>query len=292
MSLGSEHTCNYWKICMIIYLIWLSSLTDSNRSRSLMYRLYGIASSLADKERMRLQEDSAIPASSQGLAASRGERSPSIAWCLLLEIGKMENRPEMKLWEPSNCCCFKLKTGSILIGVSYLVCGCLGAVVLVLHLINIEESTKVACSDDYVLEACEESHYGRELGMTITFLLIACFHVVFSSLLLYGILKQKTAVFIPLMTVYAVQISLLILLTVGLIFALLLYYRVHFMFILLFGGVSGMIIYVMSYFLLVIRAHFYEIKRVKGDLHVALHEQNVEVIPNPEPQAPPVYPAT
>lgn len=74
------------------------------------------------------------------------------------------------------------------------------------------------------------------------------------------------------MTVYAVKIVLLLLGAVGLIFV------IHGNFGAIFVGI--LLVILETYFLVIIRAHYYEIKRQNGAVQSG---QNLEALPHPGP---------
>lgn len=172
--------------------------------------------------------------------------------------------------------------------------GCFSIIGGIQTLLKGNADIRLYCEEENVFgsfKECVALFTNIELGTTCTSMVIACFHIIFSILLLYGIFKQKTAFFVPLMTVYAVQIGLMILGAASAI-ALFLYLGLPFGVIVIFAAIMGGAIFLETYFLLVIRAHYYQIKREKGHIHMALKEQNVETPPPPYPgpHAAPPYP--
>ncbi|KAG0724328.1 hypothetical protein GWK47_040838 [Chionoecetes opilio] len=202
------------------------------------------------------------------------------------------------VWEPTKCCCCcNVRTGSIVIAILFLVGGSFSVIGSIKTLIVGDgEGIHELCKDEDDPTMCVDEYQKIVLGTTISSMVISIFHIIFASLLLHGILKKKTLFFVPLMIAYVIQISLVILISV-IMLILLMYFQVAFGVILFVAAMLGMYIFLETYFLLVIRAHYFEIKRAKGHIHTALKDRDVEVPPHAGPapvgfqSLPPPYPS-
>ncbi|KAK3877002.1 hypothetical protein Pcinc_018255 [Petrolisthes cinctipes] len=124
-------------------------------------------------------------------------------------------------------------------------------------------------------------------------LIIASLQITFSSLLIHGILKQKTRFMIPMMVMYLIQIILILILSLIIVgvFMYLNIWIVVIIFVALFSG----IIFLETYFLLIIRAHYFDMKRTKGQIHMSLNDQggfSAPHIEHPPPYSDASPPAT
>ncbi|KAK8407076.1 hypothetical protein O3P69_002004 [Scylla paramamosain] len=194
------------------------------------------------------------------------------------------------MWEPTKCCCCcGVRTGSIVIGVFILVGGCFGLLGGAQTLAGGKSDIATFCQNmDEDVSECVNKFWKVEKASSISSIVVACFHIIFSSFLLYGILKKKTAFFIPLMVVYVIQISIMILASVALIIFMI-YEGVPSPAIYFFTVIVGSVIFLETYCLLVIRAYYYQLKREKGHAHTALNECHIETSPYPVNECPP-YP--
>lgn len=193
------------------------------------------------------------------------------------------------MWEPTKCCCCcDVRTGSIVISVIILVGGSFSILGGIQTLAGDKSDIVVFCQDEEDPPQCEETFWNIEKSASISSLVTACFHIIFSSFLLYGILKKKTAFFIPLMVVYVIQIGIMILASVVALI-LLMYAGIPFGGITLLAAIMGSLIFLETYCLLVIRAYYYQLKREKGHVHTALNDRHVESPPYPASECPP-YP--
>merc|ERR1712002_1106318 len=95
--------------------------------------------------------------------------------------------------------------------------------------------------------------------------------VIFSCCLIHGIRKNKTRLMVPYMIWMIVGISILIIMALALMGLFMYVGAVQVVLILavLFGAIT----FLETYFLLVIRALYYQLKRTKGQAHMTLKEE-------------------
>ncbi|XP_064106406.1 uncharacterized protein LOC135215517 [Macrobrachium nipponense] len=179
------------------------------------------------------------------------------------------------LWEPRGCCGMSLRTGSL----------CLGSLVLVGALLSLAMTAEGILTYDFSFEVvrfCNKNvHWEQDRCQVITKytgLTIVSLHViiniaeaVFSSMLIHGIRKNKTRLMVPLMVLCVSQIILLIMISM-LPLAVLAYIHSWEVF-LVAAGLFGSIIFVETYFVLVLRAYWLEVKRNKAQVHLRLEEE-------------------
>ncbi|XP_045131553.1 lysosomal-associated transmembrane protein 4B-like [Portunus trituberculatus] len=199
------------------------------------------------------------------------------------------------MWEPTKCCCCcDVRIGSIVIGVFHLVGGCLGILGGIQILTGDKSDLVITCQESEETSDCgdeswkigTENFTGTEKTSAILSLVEACFSIIFSCFLLYGILKKKTAFFIPLMVIYVIQIGIMILTSVVIII-LLLFLGATFGIVFFIATFLGLLIFFVTYCLLVIRAYYYQLKREKGHVHTALNDHHLEAPPYPASECPP-----
>ncbi|XP_045610262.1 lysosomal-associated transmembrane protein 4B-like [Procambarus clarkii] len=164
------------------------------------------------------------------------------------------------LWEPKHCCCFKVKTGSLILGV-FLLIGSLvyigidattladGSILNIVHSYCDDLDGSGKC--DLFIKLAE--------GSVISGLVIGVCEVLVCSMLIYGILKHKTCLFIPFMVMLLLQIIMHMVLGLGLLaMAGIKQYWTQ-MFV--FGVIFTLYIFLETFLLLVVRAHYLEVRR-------------------------------
>lgn len=180
------------------------------------------------------------------------------------------------VWEPKGCCCFDLRTGSLILGSLVLAFSVLGLILSINTVVNVDVDLEIskACADEKVNEAVEDCHSLLKsivIGFIASRFIIDVVVTILSSLLIHGIRKNMTRLVIPFMGMQVFAISVLILLGVALlgICAVVGVWKGFFIIAIALGS----IIFLETYFLLVIRAFYYEMKRAKAHVHIALKDE-------------------
>lgn len=192
----------------------------------------------------------------------------------------------MKLWEPIKCCCcFDRRNGSLIIGVLFLISGCLNLFGSLKSLIvpSTNEIREV-CKQIEGFPDCVNVIYKISLGVTIISLVLAIMHITFSSLLIHGIVQKKTRFLVPMMIMYLIQILILLLLA-AIVIGSLMYLQVWGAVVILILA-CGFGIFMETYFLLVIRAHYFDMKRLKGQVHMSLNAEEAHDDPYADSKPP------
>ncbi|XP_068232712.1 uncharacterized protein [Palaemon carinicauda] len=180
------------------------------------------------------------------------------------------------VWEPRGCCCFDLRTGSLILGSLVLAFSVLGLILSVNTVVNVDVDLEISkvCADEAVNEAVEDCHSLLKnivIGFIASRFIIDIVVTILSSLLIHGIRKNMTRLLIPFMCMQVLAISVLVLLALGLlgISAVVGLWKGFFIVLVIFGSV----IFLETYFLLVIRAFYYEVRRAKAHVHIALKDE-------------------
>lgn len=117
----------------------------------------------------------------------------------------------------------------------------------------------------------------KYIGLSIVsmHLLINIAEAAFSSMLIHGIRKNKTRLMVPLMMLCTTLIILLI--VVSLLPLAVLAYVHSWEVFLLAAGLFGSVVFIETYFVLVIRAYWLEVKRNKSQVHLRLEEEEEDL---------------
>lgn len=119
------------------------------------------------------------------------------------------------------------------------------------------------------MENCEGLIGKAVIGMITVYMVLAVLHAIFSSMLIHGIRRDKTCLMVPHMVMKLIGIIFAIIASA----ALLVIIMVDGTYVVLFAIILyGLIIFLETYFLLVLRAHYLDIKRSEGSLHKVLPE--------------------
>nr|XP_027236734.1 uncharacterized protein LOC113827978 isoform X1 [Penaeus vannamei] len=184
------------------------------------------------------------------------------------------------LWEPSGCCCFSLRTGSLVLATIVIVSASLSIIneIGVLTVGDIESNMREVCEEEKKegkveedVEDCINFLTPIVLGVLITKLVLDAIQITISAFLVYGILKNKTRFMIPYMIM--VLIGIIIMLLAALVAIGFFAYLGFWVGVFIFALIFGLIIFLETYCLLVVRALFLQLKRQKGRHHMILTEQ-------------------
>lgn len=177
------------------------------------------------------------------------------------------------MWEPSGCCCFTLRTGSLILASLMIGFGLVSMMYYIDFFVktDIDILVENVCKEEQEIQNCQSIMRSAIIGFVSTRFIIDFIQVTFSILLVHGIRKNKTRFMIPYMIMLLIGISLLILLSLVLIVLLLVmqYWQFALIAIIIFGSIT----FLETYFLLVIRALFLQLKREKGQAHMCLKEE-------------------
>ncbi|XP_047494909.1 uncharacterized protein LOC125043015 [Penaeus chinensis] len=176
------------------------------------------------------------------------------------------------LWEPSGCCCFTLRTGSLVMASIVIFFGTCSMLYVGGYLAtqDIGNSFQEICQDEEDIPDCITTFKNASYGVIATRFVLDFIQVTFSILLIHGVLKNKTRFLVPYMIMILVGICILMLTALA-VMGIFIYesmYRAVFVVAVLFG----VVIFLETYFLLVVRALYLQLKRSKGQAHVILEE--------------------
>ncbi|XP_069163546.1 lysosomal-associated transmembrane protein 4A-like [Procambarus clarkii] len=176
------------------------------------------------------------------------------------------------LWEPTGCCCFSRRTGSLILGTLVLIGSLLTIVVFSYGLLTVdtEAAIRKECYKSQEKEDCEKLAGYAVATMVAVHMVVATLNVIFSSMLIHGILKEKPCLMIPHMTMRLLSIIFSIIVSAILIGILI--YINEWRAVAVFTIICSLWIFILTYFLLVIRAHYLDMKRSVSDIHQLLVE--------------------
>lgn len=186
------------------------------------------------------------------------------------------------MWEPEGCCCFTRKTGCLIlgslnVGFSLLLFIILGILTSVLTTVDIHESIDEICNRNgrEIMENCQDMVYkGIVVGLVCCYI-GTVIELVFSSMLIHGVRKELPCLMVPKMVMMLIGLILSILSgVVGTVQLAIM--NVELMFI--HVAIHGSLIFLGTYYLLVMRTHYLELKRGTASIHTALIEEPVDEI--------------
>lgn len=176
------------------------------------------------------------------------------------------------LWEPSGCCCFTLRTGSLVLASIVIFFGTCSMLTGYLAIYDLDKSFQEVCKNEEDIQDCITTVKRASYGIIGTRFVVDFIQVTFSILLIHGVLKNKTRFLVPYMIMMLVGISILILM--ALILMGILIYEGFWRGVFIAAIIFGAIIFLETYFLLVVRALYLQLKRSKGQAHVILTEDS------------------
>lgn len=182
------------------------------------------------------------------------------------------------MWEPSGCCfCFNRKTGCLILGSLTLI----GAILNFLHCVHIMAAVDLG---DTVKEFCENEMYQFQdcdtvllkivIAAVVASVVINVIQVVFSSMFIHGLRKEITCLLAPYIVVEL--ISIIVLVISGVVFLGVLGYQNAWGLFFFIGILIGIIAFLKTYFVLVMRAHYREMQQSLGQVHRRLEEAIIE----------------
>ncbi|XP_042888077.1 uncharacterized protein LOC122263621 [Penaeus japonicus] len=178
------------------------------------------------------------------------------------------------LWEPSGCCCFTLRTGSLVMASLVIFFGISSIVYTTGYLAtnDLEGSIHTVCEEEHDIQDCVNKVKQASYGIIGTRLVLDFIQVAFSILLIHGVVKNKTRFLVPYMIMMLIGISILLLSALTVMGALA--YSGMWRGVFIAAVIGGSIIFLETYFLLVIRALYLQLKRSKGQAHTILSEDS------------------
>ncbi|XP_063611383.1 uncharacterized protein LOC134785059 [Penaeus indicus] len=165
------------------------------------------------------------------------------------------------LWQPKGCCCFTRRTGSLILASLSVICGIFG----ILNLVNIYANHDQNV-DSEVLKFCRENLQAEDMGACrdsakhivmlggATLMLIYVIQVIISSLLIHGVSKNDPCLMVPYMILRLIYVILAIIGGAAVCIALIVVGDFSAMSIV--AAIAFGYIYLETYFLLVVRAHY------------------------------------
>merc|ERR1712198_349106 len=187
------------------------------------------------------------------------------------------------LWRPLGCCCFSLRTGSLTLGTLSVIGAVFGILSIVNlywnHEQNVEEMVKQICTEqlstpEYAeddIDHCITLSLRIVVGVVVTIFVINIIRLTISGLLIHGIRTNKTSLMVPYMVFQMIYIILAIKFAVILCIAFLVAGQIWSL--ILVGLLFGAYLFLETYFLLVKRALYLQMKADGGYHHVELKEE-------------------
>ncbi|XP_037797214.1 uncharacterized protein LOC119592462 [Penaeus monodon] len=182
------------------------------------------------------------------------------------------------LWQPKGCCCFTRRTGSLILASLSVICGIFG----ILNLVNIYANHDQNV-DSEVLKFCRENLQAEDMGACrdsakhivmlggATLMLLYVIQVIISSLLIHGVSKNDPCLMVPYMILRLIYVILAITGGAALCIALIVVGDISSMAIV--AAIAFGYIFLETYFLLVVRAHYLQMRKESGYDHVELEEE-------------------
>ncbi|XP_045610139.2 lysosomal-associated transmembrane protein 5 [Procambarus clarkii] len=169
------------------------------------------------------------------------------------------------MWEPQSCCCFRLRTGSIIIGFLSLISAILNIINFIRIAINgtAHQLAHQLCSGQThsaeVFTECAHLMLNLIFGLVGVDVVTSFIQLILSIILICGIFKNKSRLLIPYMIMCLINIIILILIALALIILAGLHLPGWYVVIIII--VFGAWIFWATFLLLVIRTHYLEMKR-------------------------------
>ncbi|XP_069189952.1 uncharacterized protein [Procambarus clarkii] len=166
------------------------------------------------------------------------------------------------MWKPLSCCCFKLRTGSLIIGFLSMIRAVLKIVCWIIFAILMTNYILQSCSQQTYSEdsdMCAEQILNIIYGIVAFGVVTSVIQLVLSIIFICGIFKNKSCLLIPYMIMCLISIIILILIALAIIILVSLYLPGWFLFIIIILFAPW--IFWKTFLLLVIRAHYLEMKR-------------------------------
>ncbi|XP_037789489.1 uncharacterized protein LOC119584966 [Penaeus monodon] len=178
------------------------------------------------------------------------------------------------LWEPSGCCCFTLRTGSLVMASLVIFFGTCSMLYVTGYLAtqDLDSSFHEICKEEEDIQDCITTIKNASYGIIGTRFMLDFIQVTFSILLIHGVLKNKTRFLVPYMIMVLVGICILMLTALAMMGILI--YEGIWRGVFIVAIIFGVIIFLETYFLLVVRALYLQLKRSKGQAHVILTEDS------------------
>lgn len=172
------------------------------------------------------------------------------------------------LWQPKGCCCFTRRTGSLILASLSVISGIFGILNLVNiyanHDQNVDLEVVKFCRMNLEAEdmgACRDSVKHIVMLGGATLMLLYVIQVIISSLLIHGVSKNDPCLMVPYMILRLIYIILTITGGAALCIALIVVGDLTSMSIV--AAVAFGYIFLETYFLLVIRAHYLQVREYK-----------------------------
>ncbi|XP_042878660.1 uncharacterized protein LOC122257439 [Penaeus japonicus] len=182
------------------------------------------------------------------------------------------------IWQPEGCCCFTRRTGSLILASLSVICGIFGMLNLVNiyanHDQNVDSEVKKFCLENLQAEdlvACRNSAKHIVMLGGATLMLLYIIQVIISSLLIHGVSKNDPCLMIPYMVLRLLYVIFAIMIGAGTCIALIVFGELKAMAVI--AVVASLYIFLETYFLLVIRAHYLQMRKDSGYDHVELEEE-------------------
>lgn len=137
---------------------------------------------------------------------------------------------------------------------------------------DLDSSFHEICKEEEDIQDCITTIKNASYGIIGTRFMLDFIQVTFSILLIHGVLKNKTRFLVPYMIMVLVGICILMLTALAMMGILI--YEGIWRGVFIVAIIFGVIIFLETYFLLVVRALYLQLKRSKGQAHVILTEDS------------------
>lgn len=182
------------------------------------------------------------------------------------------------MWEPLGCCfCFTRKTGCLILGTLVLIWSIVNFLhcVHVMAAVDLGESVKEICAQkEYEFQGCDTVLLKAAIAGLVITVVISVVVLFFSSMFIHGIRKEIPCLMVPFIVIELIHTILLVICGVVVI-GVLIYVEAWGLFFFM-GILLGIAAFLKTYFVLVMRAHYIEVKQSLGQCHRKLEEAVIE----------------
>ncbi|XP_045131503.1 uncharacterized protein LOC123516296 isoform X2 [Portunus trituberculatus] len=176
------------------------------------------------------------------------------------------------MWEPAALCCFTRKTGCIVVGALEVIGTIIGLLAVFFQFSFIQNSiTYMVCTRTTTSTLgtdCGEIS-NAVYGVMVFYMTCAAIQVLCSAMVVIGVMNDDPILITPFLIKNTIVIALNIIICIIVVVFL---YLLNLLLMVAYAYCYGAIIFMWTYFLLTVRAYYYELKRGKSDDHHRLAE--------------------
>ncbi|XP_045131509.1 uncharacterized protein LOC123516299 isoform X2 [Portunus trituberculatus] len=176
------------------------------------------------------------------------------------------------MWEPVALCCFTRRTGCIVLGALELIGAILGFIVFTFAFTLVEHTmTNIVCKNETLSKLGTDCDglTNAVYGVMVFYMICASIQGLCAAMMVYGVLKDKPTLIIPFMIKNTIVIALNIIFCSAVVAFLCVF---NFFLVIPYVYCYGAMIFMWTYFLLTVRAYYYELKHGKSVDHHRLTE--------------------